>query len=249
MKDRDNIKNKLKYKEYEPDANRKLLLDEYGTIHIKGKITNKKGKRILNDIEYLEKLYEANNERDTINVCINSGGGDVRICLSIYYELKRASNDLKMKVCTKNFGRANGYAGIVFLAGDERLMLWGAEFVIISPYNFEKKVRTFREYRDIKDRIDSYRTKIKNIVTEITNIRECDLDIYMNKTEKYFDYETAIEKEIATGLLKDFSEDKQYSSSADIKKEILDKNQTCKSIDVNDYTMIDFKNLDLSKRI
>ena len=248
MKNKDKMNKKLKYKEYEPNTNRKLLLDEYGEVHIEGKITKKKGKKIFNDIRYLEKLHKENKERNTINVCINSSGGDVRTCLNIFYELKYASSNLGMKVCTKNFGSANGYAGIVFLAGDERLMMYYSEFVLTGANILEKPIKTLRKYKDADERITSFRKNIKNIVTKITNINYIEFDRYMNRTEKYFDYENAIKKEIATGLLKDCSKDKKYSCSTDIIIENLDEIQSCKSVDTKGSSMKDYMNLDMRKK-
>ena len=100
---------------------KKELLLKYGEIRIEGEITIEKGDEILDSIRYLEKIYKKNRKRNIINVGINSNGGDILTGLNIYEELSMAGR--YMYISTRNYGHAGGIAGIIFLAGKERLMM------------------------------------------------------------------------------------------------------------------------------
>ena len=99
-----------------------------GTIYILDEIGRRDGKGIgLKDIVSQAK---AQPEATAFKVKIESNGGNVNVGYDIYDYLK----SLRVPITTEAIGMVASIATIIFLAGDERVMLPGSSLMIHNPW-------------------------------------------------------------------------------------------------------------------
>jgi len=112
---------------------------------------------------FLEELRKVPSSVETLNVRINSPGGDVFDGVAIYNLLKQH----KAKVIVHIDGLAASIASIIALAGDEVRMGEGALFMIHLPWTFAY----------------GNRMEMDNTINRLMDIEEQMLGIYVNKTK------------------------------------------------------------------
>lgn len=110
----------------------------------------------------LSKKLEELDDVDTIDVYINSYGGEVAEGLAIYNALKRQ----KAKITTHIDGFACSIASVIFMAGDERIMPDTSLLMIHNPWTWVKgNANDLRKQADDLDKmaecsINAYQEKV-----------------------------------------------------------------------------------------
>ncbi len=153
----------------------------------------------------LSKQLEELNDVDTINVHINSYGGEVAEGLAIYNSLRNH----KAKVRTFCDGFACSIASVIFMAGDERIMSKASLLMIHNAWVWASG--NAKELRKQADDLDVITKASINAYMENVNITEEELKELMDN-ESWLDYEKAIEMGFATAISKE-NADKNPSQS------------------------------------
>jgi len=130
---------------------------------------------------------------DTINVNINSYGGEVAEGLAIYNALKRH----KAKVVTRCDGFACSIASVIFMAGDERVMNDASLLMIHNAWT--RATGNAAELRKAAEDIDTITQASKNAYLAHINLTEEELSAYMDE-EKWITPQEALEWGFATAI-------------------------------------------------
>lgn len=149
---------------------------------------------------------------DTINVYINSYGGEVAEGLAIYNMLKRH----KAKVKTVDDGFACSIASVIFMAGDERIMSNASLLMIHNAWTY-----TYGNANDLRKQasdLDTITQASINAYMNHVNITEEELKNMLDD-ETWVSPQDALEKGFATALVND-STSKNPSQS--VKKKVLE---------------------------
>lgn len=145
---------------------------------------------------------------DTINVGINSYGGEVSEGLAIYNALKNSP----AKVVTRCDGFACSAASVVFAAGDERLMNEASMLMIHNAWTYAQgDAKTLRKQADDLEKITSASVKA---YMSVVSIGEDELKQLMDD-ESWIDPDQAVEIGLATGVYS--TESDEVSQSARMK--------------------------------
>lgn len=145
---------------------------------------------------------------DTINVGINSYGGEVSEGLAIYNALKNSP----AKVVTRCDGFACSAASVVFAAGDERLMNEASMLMIHNAWTYASgDANALRKQADDLDKITSASVKA---YMRVVSVEEDELKQLMD-SESWIDPEQAVEIGLATGVYS--TESDEVSQSARMK--------------------------------
>jgi len=133
---------------------------------------------------------------DTINVYINSYGGEVAEGLAIYNALKRH----KAKIKTFCDGFAASIASVVFMAGDERIMSNASLLFIHNAWTIaEGNANDFRKQAEDLDKITQASI---NTYMEHVNITEEELKRMLDD-ETWITPQDALEMGFATAIIND----------------------------------------------
>lgn len=150
-------------------------------------------------------------EADTINVYINSYGGEVAEGLAIYNALKRH----KAKVKTYCDGFACSAASVIFMAGDERIMSTASLLMIHNAWIWASgNANDLRKQADDLDVIT--RASINAYMQEV-NISEDELKEMLDN-ETWISPQDALEKGFITSIV---NEKESNKASQSIKKSLM----------------------------
>lgn len=105
------------------------------------------------------KFIADNSNADILQIDIKSNGGSVTHGFDIYKLLKNSGK----KIITNGY-KVNSIATVVFLAGDERNIKPGAEFIVHNPYVTAKDLGDLAITADVAD---SIKTEIKKIEEDL----------------------------------------------------------------------------------
>lgn len=158
-----------------------------------------------------KQLSELNGVK-TINVHINSYGGEVAEGLAIYNSLKQH----KAKVKTFCDGFACSIASVIFMAGDERIMSKASLLMIHNAWSMV--MGNANELRKQADDLDKITQASINAYMEHVSISEEELKELLDN-ESWLDYSEALEKGFATKVVESNSSDK---ASQSVKKHLID---------------------------
>lgn len=155
---------------------------------------------------FSDQLKQLPDTIKTLNVRINSPGGDVFDGIAIYNRLKQH----KAKKVVYIDGLAASIASVIALAGDEVIMGEGALFMVHLPWTFAV----------------GNRNDLDNVVNRLSDVEEQMLSIYTKKTkmsrtevralleaETWMDSSTAIDKGFA-----DKTSEETFAIAASVKK-------------------------------
>lgn len=144
---------------------------------------------------------------DTINVHINSYGGQVAEGLAIYNELKRH----RAKIVTTCDGFACSIASVIFMAGDERVMS-GASMLMVHNAMTQVGMANAAELRKAADDIEAITQASKNAYMAAVSITEDELTALMD-AETWLTPQEAFEMGFATAV-ESYAPAGQHSQSA-----------------------------------
>ena len=171
----------------------------------------------------LVKQLEELNEAKTINVHLNSYGGEVAEGLAIYNALKNH----KAKVKTFVDGFACSIASVVFMAGDERIVNKSSLLMIHNAWTFaEGNAEALRKQADDLDIITSASIKA---YLERVNISE-------NQLKKLMDNETWLTPEqcLEMGFATSIGKDTNNKVSQNVKHKLIDMILQHQEVNVDD---------------
>lgn len=133
---------------------------------------------------------------DTINVYINSYGGEVAEGLAIYNALKRH----KAKIKTFCDGFAASIASVIFMAGDERIMSNASLLFIHNAWTYADG--NAKELRKVADDLDSITQASINAYMNHVNITEEELREMLD-AETWITPQDALNMGFATAIIND----------------------------------------------
>lgn len=133
---------------------------------------------------------------DTINVYINSYGGEVAEGLAIYSALKRH----KAKIKTFCDGFAASIASVIFMAGDERIMSNASLLFIHNAWTYADG--NAKELRKVADDLDTITQASINAYMEHVNITEEELKEMLDN-ETWISPQDALNMGFATAIVND----------------------------------------------
>lgn len=158
-------------------------------------------------------------EADTVNVHINSYGGDVSEGLAIYNVLKNKG----VKVVTYCDSFACSAASVVFMAGDERIMNSASLLMVHNPWTFmQGNAKELRKQADDMDKIAQ--ASVKAYMSRV-NISEEKLKEMLD-AETWISAEEAKEYGFATKVLEQEDEGVRQSALETIRSRILNHAET-----------------------
>lgn len=158
-------------------------------------------------------------EVDTLNVHINSYGGDVSEGLAIYNVLKNKG----VKVVTYCDSFACSAASVVFMAGDERIMNEASLLMVHNPWTYMRgNAKDFRKQADDMDKIAQ--ASVKAYMSRV-NISEEKLKKLLDD-ESWITAEDAKEYGFATKVLGQDDEGVRQSALETIRSRILNHAET-----------------------
>lgn len=149
---------------------------------------------------------------DTINVYINSYGGEVAEGLAIYNALKRH----KAKVKTYCDGFACSIASVIFMAGDERIMSNASLLFIHNAWTWASG--NANDFRKQADDLDTITQASVNAYMSHVNITEEELKEMLDN-DTWITPQEALEKGFATSIV---SESKSNNPSQSAKHLIME---------------------------
>lgn len=167
----------------------------------------------------LSKQLEEMKDVETINVHINSYGGEVAEGLAIYNSLKNH----KAKVKTHCDGFACSIASVIFMAGDERIMNEASLLMIHNAWTFVQG--NSKELRKAADDLETITQASINAYMSRVNITEEELRELMD-SEHWLEYSEAMEKGFATGVEESKESDKASQSVRKTVAKMLLENQS-----------------------
>lgn len=150
-------------------------------------------------------------EADTINVYINSYGGEVAEGLAIYNALKRH----KAKVKTYCDGFACSAASVIFMAGDERIMSTASLLMIHNAWIWASG--NANDLRKQADDLDVITQASINAYMQEVNISEDELKEMLDN-ETWISPQDALEKGFITSIV---NEKESNKASQSIKKSLM----------------------------
>ena len=154
----------------------------------------------------LSKQLDELTDVDTINVNINSYGGEVAEGLAIYNSLRRHS----AKVVTRCDGFACSIASVIFMAGDERIMHDASLLMIHNAWT--RAVGNAADLRKAAEDIDVITQASKNAYMSHVSITEEKLTELMD-AESWISPQDAVEMGFATAI-ESFGESENPSQNA-----------------------------------
>ncbi len=200
-------------------------------LYIFGDITSwpwdEKGKDAYSVVKELAGLTAS-----SINVHINSYGGDVAEGLAIYNTLKNSSK----KVTTYCDGFACSAASVIFMAGDERIMNEASLLMIHNAWTCASgDANEFRKRANILDKITNGSVKA---YMEKVNISEEALKNLMDE-ETWITAREATEWGFATGVVSSKEEGMNQSAMQNIRDRILGITSGSGYLDAEDIIDVD----------
>lgn len=145
-------------------------------------------------------------DADTINVYINSYGGEVAEGLAIYNALKRH----KAKIKTFADGFACSIASVIFMAGDERIMSSASLLMIHNAWTYT--AGNAAELRKQADDLDVITQASINAYMAAVNIPEEEVKQLLD-SESWLSPQLALEKGFATSVINETTSDKISASA------------------------------------
>lgn len=155
---------------------------------------------------------------DTINVYINSYGGEVAEGLAIYNSLKRH----KAKVKTYCDGFACSIASVIFMAGDERIMSNASLLMIHNAWTYT--AGNANELRKQADDLDVITQASINAYMSSVNISEEEVKKMLDE-ETWLSSQLALEYGFATTLVNEKDSSKASQSVKKSLQKIILENQ------------------------
>ncbi len=159
-----------------------------------------------------KELASLGDEIDTINVYINSYGGEVAEGLAIYNALKRH----KAKVKTYCDGFACSIASVIFMAGDERIMSNASLLLIHNAWTWGSG--NANDFRKQADDLDTITQASVNAYMSHVNITEEELKEMLDN-ESWVTPKDALEKGFASSIIDDST---STNPSQSIKNKIVE---------------------------
>ena len=150
-------------------------------------------------------------EVDTINVYINSYGGEVKEGLAIYNVLRRHKAEVKT-VCD---GFACSAASVVFMAGDERVMSNASLLMVHNAWTFA--IGDQNQFRKEADDLETITQASINAYLDRVTINEEELKKLMN-AETWISPADALEMGFATSVI---SADLQKAASQSVRRQMM----------------------------
>ena len=150
---------------------------------------------------------------DTINVHVNSYGGEVSEGLAIYNSLKQH----KAKVKTYCDGFACSIASVIFMSGDERIMSNASMLMIHNPWTFTEG--NAQELRKTAEDLDKMSQASVNAYMEKVSIEEAEVKQLLDK-ETWLLPAEALEYGFATTVT---GSEPQAKYSQSVRKHVLQK--------------------------
>lgn len=152
---------------------------------------------------------------DTIDVRINSYGGEVAEGLAIYNQLKQS----KAHVTTHCDGFACSIASVVFMAGDERVMSDPSLLMIHNAWTYASGDSA--ALRKQADDLETITEASKRIYLAATDMDEAELAEWMD-SETWIDAQTALEHGFATSIEDAAGQHASQSAARTIMRNVLD---------------------------
>lgn len=193
-------------------------LEKTGTeadLYIFGDITSyrwrEKDKGAYEIVKELDEL-----DVDTINVHINSCGGDVSEGLAIFNTLKNKG----VKVVTYCDGFACSAASVVFMAGEERIMNAASLLMVHNPWTWMRG--NAKEFRKQANDLDKIAQAAVNAYMARVSISEDELKKLLDD-ESWLNADDAKEYGFATKVLEDDDEGVRQSAMTAIRDRMIRK--------------------------
>lgn len=167
----------------------------------------------------------------TINVYINSYGGEVAEGLAIYNALKRH----KAKIKTHCDGFACSIASVIFMAGDERIMSNASLLMIHNAWTWASgNANDFRKQADDLDKITQ--ASVNAYLSEV-NIEESELKAMLDN-ETWITPQEAFEKGFVTSIINEKNTNKASQSVKNSLFELILSNKRLQKnqIEENDHS-------------
>lgn len=152
-------------------------------------------------------------ESDTINIHLNSYGGEVGEGLAIYNALKQH----KAKVITRCDGFACSIASVIFMAGDERIMSNASMLMVHNPWTYTEG--NAQELRKTAEDLDKMSQASVNAYMEAVSITEDEVRQLLDD-ETWLTPAEALEYGFATAVT---GKDPQAKYSQSVRKGIMQK--------------------------
>lgn len=166
---------------------------EQGIFHLEGMVTRESCQSLIRDIQWWSRY----TPKKSLTLQINSPGGSVIDGFGLYDTLRTLS-DQGRKVTTVVRGYAASMAGVLFLAGDVRLV--GSESFV---HVHEPSSMAFGKLSEQKDDIEftgRLHKKIKGLYVSRTKITEKMFDRRVDRREWWLDSEEAVKLGVATAV-------------------------------------------------
>lgn len=162
-------------------------------IFLLGDVTPEAASGLIKQVMYLQSL----DRTGEITLYIDSNGGNVISGLSLYDVLKSLSVPLKT-VC---IGNAASMAGILFLAGDKRVMLPHSRLMLHDPSYSHSNIDGLKahEIKEMVTDLDKVGEELVKIISDVTGhsveeIRE------VTRKDSYYSAEEALSFNLATEI-------------------------------------------------
>lgn len=133
-------------------------------------------------------------EAKTINVEINSPGGDVFAGLAIYNALKGSGKE----IVTKVMGVAASAASVIYMAGDKRVAPKNTFLMVHNPWSMA--VGNAEELRETADTLDKIGSSLRGIYTAGTGLSDDEV-AEMLATDTWLTADEALEKGFVTEVV------------------------------------------------
>lgn len=150
----------------------------------------------------------------TINVEINSPGGDVFAGLAIYNALKSSGKEIVVKV----MGVAASAASLIAMAGDKIVMPKNSFMMIHNPWSFA--MGNADELRETADTLDKIGASLKATYASKTGMDESELDALLAK-DTWLTADEALEMGFATEVVEDIKANAKFDMArADLPEQV-----------------------------
>ena len=150
----------------------------------------------------------------TINVEINSPGGDVFAGLAIYNALKSSGKEIVVKV----MGVAASAASLIAMAGDKIVMPKNSFMMIHNPWSFA--MGNADELRETADTLDKIGASLKATYASKTGMDEKELDALLAK-DTWLTADEALEMGFATEVVEDIKANAKFDMArADLPEQV-----------------------------
>ena len=215
-----------------------------------------------NSREVVDFIYGASflNEVDTIKVSINSPGGSVIGGLSIFTALVSS----ELKVITQIDGIAASIAAIIFMAGQERVMMEYGLFMIHNPFGGDDKALekikdslmkilgedNFSDLSKLMDEetwMDS--TEMKSLIDKVIKVDNGDMKEVTNKALELFEIVNQIKKEEMENLENQEPSIENETLESNIEERVEAIDEALESTEEVDENVSDFVDGETSEEI